>query len=72
MTAQSTMCLAAVVPFLGHAETIIFHSSGTATEDGDAAKDADGTKNGIIIWAGGGVVHVLLSARFNIRPAWFE
>jgi hypothetical protein len=64
----STMCLAAVVPFRGHAETIIFHSGLTSSEDGNKAKDADGTKNGVVVWAGGGVVHVVLRV-FSVAPA---
>ena len=67
------MCLVVCAPPHVHSETVIFHGGGTADEDGNPAKDADGSRNGKVVWAGGGVVHVVVSAWFMVgRPLEIE
>jgi hypothetical protein len=49
------LILALTQPTVG--QTVIIHSD--FSEDGDPAKDDDGTRNGVVVWKGG-VVHVAL------------
>jgi len=63
------LCLLTFTSATAYSGSVIIHTTSTGSEDGDPAKDADGVKNGKVVWAGGGTVHVVLSAMFYVSPS---
>lgn len=77
-SARSPVLLLAAVLALAagtaRAQPVVVHD-GFATDDGHPARDADGVTNGVVVWAGGGTVHIVRRGievrngqRLEIRP----